>query len=101
MKLPVIQIGDLIIDRSSYLVKQEGQEIAFPKKEFELLYFLAQDPNMTIYRKEFMADIGHELKTPIFAAQGYIHTLLDGAIDNSQIRLRFLKKAAKNKPMNH
>ncbi len=51
---------------------------------------------MATYRKEFMADIGHELKTPIFAAQGYIHTLLDGAIDDSQVRLRFLRKAAKN-----
>lgn len=48
------------------------------------------------FRREFIADISHELKTPIFTAQGYIHTLLDGAINDKQVRKRFLKKAAKS-----
>ena len=48
------------------------------------------------YRQEFLADISHELKTPIFAAQGYVHTLLDGAIEDPQVKMRFLKKAAKS-----
>ena len=51
---PVIEMGNLIIDRSSYLVKQEGKEIALPKKEFELLYFLAQNPNQVFDRDELL-----------------------------------------------
>ncbi len=43
-----------------------------------------------------MADISHELKTPIFSAQGFIHTLLDGAINDPNVRDRFLSKAAKS-----
>ncbi|MFD3000267.1 sensor histidine kinase [Pontibacter toksunensis] len=47
-------------------------------------------------RREFLADVSHELKTPIFAAQGFIHTLLDGAIDDPNVRDKFLQKAAKS-----
>lgn len=48
------------------------------------------------YRREFLADVSHELKTPIFAAQGFIHTLLDGAMEDPEVRQKFLKKAAKS-----
>ncbi|HEX8037909.1 MAG TPA: ATP-binding protein [Chryseosolibacter sp.] len=48
------------------------------------------------FRKDFIADISHELKTPIFAAQGYVHTLLDGAMKDKAVRSRFLRKAAKS-----
>ena len=48
------------------------------------------------FRKEFIANVSHELKTPIFAAQGFVHTLLDGAVNDKAVRNKFLKKAAKS-----
>jgi two-component system phosphate regulon sensor histidine kinase PhoR len=51
---------------------------------------------LAIYRREFLADVSHELKTPIFAAQGFIHTLIDGAIDDEDVKYKFLHKAAKS-----
>ena len=48
------------------------------------------------FRREFIADVSHELKTPIFAAQGFVHTLLDGAVNDKNVRGKFLKKAAKS-----
>lgn len=51
---------------------------------------------MEEFRREFIADVSHELKTPIFAAQGFVHTLLDGAVEDKKVRTKFLKKAAKS-----
>ncbi|MEQ8809872.1 MAG: histidine kinase dimerization/phospho-acceptor domain-containing protein, partial [Imperialibacter sp.] len=51
---------------------------------------------MEAFRREFLADVSHELKTPIFAAQGFVHTLLDGAVEDKSVRIKFLKKAAKS-----
>lgn len=48
------------------------------------------------YRKEFLQNLSHEFKTPIFAIQGYVDTLLSGAIDNPEVNRRFLENAAKN-----
>jgi two-component system phosphate regulon sensor histidine kinase PhoR len=47
-----------------------------------------------LYRREFLADVSHELKTPIFVAQGYIETLLDGALEDQVVSEKFLKKAS-------
>ena len=51
---------------------------------------------MAEFRREFIANVSHELKTPIFAAQGFVHTLLDGAVERKKFRYKFLKKAAKS-----
>ncbi len=47
------------------------------------------------YRKEFMGNISHELKTPLFTAQGYILTLLDGAMNDKKVRKKYLQGANK------
>lgn len=48
------------------------------------------------YRKEFIGDISHELKTPIFAIQGFIETLLNGALEDEKVNRKFLQKAMRN-----
>lgn len=48
------------------------------------------------FRKEFLQNLAHEFKTPIFAIQGYLDTLLDGAMEVEEVRLKFLEKAVKN-----
>lgn len=48
------------------------------------------------YRREFLGNVSHELKTPIQNIQGYIHTLLDGALDDKKVNSLFLSKAAKS-----
>jgi len=55
-----------------------------------------QSQKMEQYRKEFLGNVSHELKTPIFNVQGYIHTLLDGALEDQELARHFLKKAAKS-----
>lgn len=47
------------------------------------------------YRKEYMGNISHELKTPLFTVQGYVLTLLDGAIKDPKIRDKYLNRASK------
>lgn len=48
------------------------------------------------FRKEFLLNLSHELKTPIFAIQGYIDTLQNGAMENSAVNRKFLSNAYKN-----
>lgn len=47
------------------------------------------------YRREFLGNVAHELKTPLFTVQGYILTLIEGAIKDKTIRTKYLKRANK------
>lgn len=47
------------------------------------------------YRREFLGNVSHELKTPLFTVQGYLSTLLDGAINDKTVRKKYLKRAEK------
>ena len=73
------------------LVEQEAEEWADAKEE-ELLQ-MKKDAN---YRREFVGNVSHELKTPIFNIQGYVQTLIDGGINDEAINLKYLKRANKS-----
>ncbi|GAA4804577.1 sensor histidine kinase [Litoribaculum gwangyangense] len=69
---------------------QEIDKFARDKKiEIETLKVREQ------YRKEFLGNVSHELKTPLFTVQGYILTLLDGAMDDKILRKKYLERANK------
>lgn len=57
---------------------------------------VAQLKEIETFRREFLGNVSHELKTPIFAIQGFIDTLLDGAMDDPQVNKDFLEKASKH-----
>ena len=52
--------------------------------------------NWQEYRRRFLGDISHELKTPIFNIQGYLETLLDGGVNDPSIQTVYLERAVKN-----
>lgn len=57
---------------------------------------IEQLKEMEKYRKEFLGNVSHELKTPIFNVQGYLDTLISGGLDDPKINMDFLYKAAHN-----
>src|SRR5258705_1315194 len=75
------------IDEVSKDVEEWAEE---NKQEIELLRQNEQ------FRKEFLQNLSHEFKTPVFAIQGYVDTLLQGAMENPEINKKFLEKAATN-----
>jgi two-component system, OmpR family, phosphate regulon sensor histidine kinase PhoR len=60
------------------------------KKEIETL-----QQNET-FRKEFLQNLSHELKTPVFAIQGYVDTLINGALHNNEVNEKFLASTSRN-----
>ncbi len=72
-------------------VEQEVEEWAEKQQQQ-----IEQYERFAEYRRRYVGDISHELKTPIFNIQGYLHTLLEGGYHDEKISMSFLKKAAKN-----
>ncbi len=72
-------------------VRQDVEEWAADRnQEIELLRKNAA------YRRDFLQNLAHEFKTPVFAIQGYIDTLLDGAMEEEAVRTKFLENTARN-----
>lgn len=80
--LPRKSIDEVRIDVENW-AEQRQEEIELLKKN-------------EAYRKEFLQNLSHEFKTPIFAIQGYVDTLLEGALTNPEVNIKFLKNASKN-----
>ena len=80
-------IRDLDIDN----VEREAEEWADAKEEEINAY--KRDEN---YRREFIGNVSHELKTPIFNIQGYIQTLIDGGINDDKINMKYLQRTNKS-----
>ena len=71
------------------LTKQVKKFATDKKLEIEML------KDREEYRREFLGNVSHELKTPLFTVQGYISTLLDGAMEDKKIRKKYLERADK------
>jgi len=77
-------------DELDYVIKKAIQSNQTVEREIQRLNKIEN------YRKEFIGDISHELKTPIFAIQGFVETLLNGALEDESVNRKFLQKAMRN-----
>lgn len=80
-----IEFGEDIIDTVSREV------LDWEKSKTEEIYKLRE---LETYRKEFIGNIAHELKTPAFTIQGYIYTLLEGGLEDENINKKYLERTA-------
>ena len=80
-----------IRDLDIYNVEKEAEQWADAKEEELNAY--RRDEN---YRREFIGNVSHELKTPIFNIQGYIQTLLDGGLHDEKINMKYLERTNKS-----
>ena len=72
-------------------VREDVEEWA--EKQVEEIEVLKRNEQ---FRKEFLQNLAHEVKTPVFAIQGYVDTLLQGALENPEVNRPFLEKTSRN-----
>jgi two-component system phosphate regulon sensor histidine kinase PhoR len=73
------------------LVSKDVEDIASQRqKEIDELKMMEN------FRREFLGNVSHELKTPIFNIQGYIHTLIDGALYDEKVNMAYLERTSKS-----
>lgn len=85
-KKKIIEKGDVLENVSKDVeewTRNKANEIEVLKKNEE-------------FRREFLGNVSHELKTPVTTIQGYVLTLLDGGLDDNEINKKYLQRAAKN-----
>jgi two-component system phosphate regulon sensor histidine kinase PhoR len=82
------------IDVSENIIEDVEKEVATwaQKQQLEI----DQLKTLENYRRDFLGNVSHELKTPIFNIQGYVHTLIDGGLYDQNINEKFLERTVKN-----
>lgn len=87
----------------SSVAKRKGKTMTLEMLEQEVAQWTSRQSQIVEelkgreqFRREYIGNVSHELKTPIFNIQGYILTLLDGAMDDPKVAPKFLKRAAKS-----
>ena len=81
----------LLPQKSIDEVREDVEEWA--EKQVEEIELLKRNEQ---FRKEFLQNLAHEFKTPVFAIQGYVDTLLQGALENPEVNRPFLEKTSRN-----
>ena len=74
----------IVQEEESVDFKELGERIQKNVTEIDVL------KQMEIYRKEYIGNVSHEMKTPLFSIQGYLSTLIDGGVENLEIRDKYL-----------
>ncbi len=93
LKQPKKNMGESIDLNENILDQVEMQVLEWTAEKKEEVDALKK---LETYRREFLGNVSHELKTPIFNMQGYLLTLIDGGIDDHKINMKYLHKAAQN-----
>lgn len=76
----------IVHEEESVNFKQLGERIQKNVTEIDLMI------QMENYRKEYIGNVSHEMKTPLFSIQGYLSTLIEGGVENLEIRDRYLQR---------
>lgn len=76
----------IVQEEESVNFKELGERIQKNVSEIDMM------KEMENYRKEYIGNVSHEMKTPLFSIQGYLSTLIDGGMDNLEIRDKYLER---------
>jgi two-component system phosphate regulon sensor histidine kinase PhoR len=80
--------------RKSYHLYRARRKITGMREEADARMVTMKE--MENYRKEYLGNVAHELKTPLFSIQGYVETLMDGGVDDMNIRDKYLERIDKS-----
>ena len=101
----VSKISEIFMDVKSnpisFTKNYTSDDVQFITKNFQQIYNERKNEIESLkdqesFRKDFIGNLSHELKTPLFSIQGYIETLLEGALDDKEVNKKYIKRAQKS-----